>query len=257
MTIKSLIRTLFDNTGIYIGKRPRFKGKANFSIDGLHYGYSFPSANYAPWQGDAEFMNIYTAIKSNTLVDIYRCYELWQLVHKMNSLDPKAAILEVGVWRGGTAGIMSQRLALLRSNATIYLADTFTGVAKAGSNDSFYSGGEHSDTSQQIVEDLLKNKSRYPHYKILKGIFPDDTAHEISSSEQFGICHIDVDVYDSAKDILEWVWEKMIIGGVVVFDDYGFHSCTGVTKLVEGYRAYPDRQVIHNLNGHAIMIKLK
>ena len=43
----------------------------------------------------------------------------------------------------------------------------------------------------------------------------------------------------------------------VVFDDYGFHSCTGVTKLVEEYRSHADRQIIHNLNGHAIMIKLK
>lgn len=257
MSLKKIIQTLFDNTGIYIGKRPTFKGKANFSIDGLYYGYSFPSANYTPWQGDAAFMSIYNQIKDNTLVDIYRCYELWQLVHKINSLNPDAAILEVGVWRGGTAGIMAQQLSNLKSTATLYLADTFSGVAKAGANDSFYTGGEHSDTSQQVVEDVLNNKSHYQHYRILKGIFPEDTAAQIPSGRQFGLCHIDVDVYDSAKDILEWVWDKLIPGGVVVFDDYGFHSCTGVTKLVEEYRNHPDRQVVHNLNGHALMIKLK
>lgn len=257
MTLKKIIHTLFDHTGIYMGKRPTFKGKASFSIDGLHYGFSFPSANYTPWQGDLAFMKIYNQIKYNTLVDIYRCYELWQMVHKVYTLDPEASILEVGVWRGGTAGIMAQQLAYLKSNATLYLADTFSGVAKAGTNDRFYSGGEHNDTSQQMAEDILINKSRYPNYKILKGIFPDDTAHEIPVAEKFGLCHIDVDVYDSAKDILEWIWNKLIPGGVVVFDDYGFHSCTGVTKLVEEYRNYPDRQIIHNLNGHALMIKLK
>ncbi len=257
MILKKIIRSVFNNTGIYIGKRPTFKGRANFSIDGLHYGFCFPSANYTPWQGDPDFLNIYHQIKDNTLVDIYRCHELWQLVHKLNTLYPNAAILEVGVWRGGTAGIMSQQLTNLKSTATLYLADTFSGVAKAGVNDSFYKGGEHNDTSQYMVEDVLKNKSKYLNYKILKGIFPDDTAHQIPADEQFGICHIDVDVYESAKDILEWVWKKLIPGGVVVFDDYGFHSCTGVTKLVEEYRYYPDRQIIHNLNGHAVMIKLK
>jgi O-methyltransferase len=256
MLLKKIQLSLFNNTGIYIGKSPTWKGKANFSIDGFHYGLSFPSANYAPWQGDEAFMKIYTQIKSNTLVDIYRCYELWQLVKKACSLNPAAAVLEVGVWRGGTAGIMAQQLSDQKSTATLYLADTFTGVAKAGANDSFYTGGEHSDTSQQVVEDVLKNKSQYPHYMILKGIFPEDTAHEIKPGEQFGLCHIDVDVYDSAKDILEWVWKKLIPGGIVVFDDYGFHSCTGVTKLVDEYRNYSDRQIIHNLNGHAIMIKL-
>ncbi len=257
MIIKKIVKTLFNNTGIYIGKRPTYRGKANFSIDGLHYGYSFPSSNYTPWQGDEAFMKIYVQIKNNTLVDIYRCYELWQLIQKSHSLDPNAAILEVGVWRGGTAGIMARQLSNVASKATLYLADTFSGVAKAGANDSFYTGGEHSDTSQYIVEDVLKNKSQYPYYKILKGIFPEDTADKISVHELFGLCHIDVDVYESAKDILEWVWNKLIPGGVVVFDDYGFHSCTGVTKLVEEYRNHSDRQIIHNLNGHAIMIKLK
>ena len=254
--MKKIIRALFHNTGIYIGKRPVHKGKANFSIDGLHYGFSFPQANYAPWLGDMAFLNIYEQIKNNTLVDIYRCYELWQLVNKTYLLNPSAAILEVGVWRGGTAGIMSQRLAILKSTATIYLADTFSGVAKAGEKDAFYTGGEHNDTSQQIVEDLLQHKSGYPNYKILKGIFPDDTAQLIPAGELFGICHIDVDVYSSAKDILEWVWDKIIPGGVVVFDDYGFHTCTGVTRLVEEYSSHTDRLTIHNLNGHAIMVKL-
>lgn len=256
MSLKTILRTFFDKTGIYIGKRPTYKGSANFDIEGYHYGFSFPSANYAPWLGDEKFLGIYNQVKNNTLVDIYRCYELWHLVKQVHSLNRTAAILEVGVWRGGTAGIMSQQLANLESTATIYLADTFEGVAKAGANDPFYTGGEHSDTSQYVVEDLLKNKSRYPHFVILKGIFPEDTAAKIPLTEQFGLCHIDVDVYDSAKDILEWVWDKLIPGGVVVFDDYGFHTCTGVTKLVQEYFNYPDRQVIHNLNGHAIMIKL-
>lgn len=254
--MKKIIRALFNKTGIYIGKRPTYKGKANFNVDGLYYGFSFPQANYTPWQGDAAFLKIYEQIKNNTLVDIYRCYELWQLVSKMNTLDPAAAILEVGVWRGGTAGIMAQQLANVKSTATIYLADTFTGVAKAGKNDAFYAGGEHSDTSQAIVEDLLQHKSQYTKYTILKGIFPDDTEQLIPATEKFGLCHIDVDVYSSAKDILEWVWDKMIPGGVVVFDDYGFHTCTGVTRLVEEYTDRTDRLTIHNLNGHALMIKL-
>jgi len=40
--LKKIIRSLFDNTGIYIGKRPTYKGKANFSVDGFSYGFVFP-----------------------------------------------------------------------------------------------------------------------------------------------------------------------------------------------------------------------
>ena len=254
--IKKIITFIFNHTGIIIGKRPTYKGKGNFTVDGLYYGYAMPLANYTPWIGDPDFMSIYQQIKNNTLVDIYRCYELWQLVNKIQSLDAEAAFLEVGVWRGGTAGIMAKRLSLLKSNATLYLADTFTGVAKAGEKDAFYKGGEHQDTSLPLVEKLLNEKCGYPSYKILKGIFPEETMQLIEENEKFGLCHIDVDVYHSAKDVMEWVWNRLITGGVVVFDDYGFHTCTGVTRLVEEYRDLPDRFVIHNLNGHAIMIKL-
>ena len=112
------------------------------------------------------------------------------------------------------------------------------------------------EVSRYETVEKLMNQLDISGYHILKGIFPDVNADQVAD-QKFKICHIDVDVYDSAKDILEWVWDKLIPGGVVVFDDYGFHSCTGVTKLVDGYRNHADRQIIHNLNGHAIMIKLK
>ena len=43
--------------------------------------------------------------------------------------------------------------------------------------------------------------------------------------------------------------------GFVVFDDYGFDVCGGITQLVNEMLTEPDRIVIHNLNGHAIVIK--
>src|SRR5438045_1746596 len=39
-----------------------------------------PWATYAPWNADSDFIATYNAIKSHTLVDLYRCWELWTLV---------------------------------------------------------------------------------------------------------------------------------------------------------------------------------
>jgi O-methyltransferase len=64
-----------------------------------------------------------------------------------------------------------------------------------------------------------------------------------------------VDVFDSAKGVAEWVWRRLIVGGVVVFDDYGFQSCDGVTAFVNEMKLWPDCIIVHNLNGHAIAIK--
>ena len=48
----------------------------------------------------------------------------------------------------------------------------------------------------------------------------------------------------------------MVPGGIIVYDDFGFSSADGVTKYVEEQRQFSDRLVIHNLNGHAVVIKL-
>lgn len=231
------------------------KSKMNFAVNNFQYEVITPFANYAPWLKDVEFQSIYEKIKGNTLVDFYRCFEIWQLVEEVHTLDKSAGFLEVGVWKGGTAGIIGRKLALLGSTVPFYLADTFTGIVKASEKDEFYKGGEHADTTIAMVEDLMKGV--YNNYNILTGIFPNDKAMKISLNEIFGLCHIDVDVYQSAKDIVEWVWDRLIVGGMIVFDDYGFHTTTGVTTLVNELRNMPDRVVIYNLNGHAIVVKIK
>jgi len=253
--VQKVFNTIFSKTGFHVVKRPRYNGSTQFKIDDFQYGVAKPAANYAPWLGDAEFKAEYDLIRNNTLVDIYRCFELWEIVEKVQKFDNTASLLEVGVWKGGTAAIIGKKLALLKSKSTFYIADTFAGVAKATDKDKFYTGGEHADTSQEIVETLLKGK--YDKYKVLKGIFPDDTQHLVPAGEKFGFCHIDVDVYESAKDIVDWIWDRLIVGGVIVYDDYGFHTCNGITSYVNDQKGMDDRFVIHNLNGHAIVIKLK
>jgi O-methyltransferase len=208
-----------------------------------------PKSTLSPWLNDEDFIKTYSAIKTNTLVDIYRCFELWQISRRLR--NNMAGIIEVGVWRGGTATLLAKAN---NDSSTIYLCDTFEGVAKAGENDNQYKGGEHADTSIEIVTTLLSEQN-LSNYKILKGIFPDENSEGIES-EKFKICHIDVDVYQSAKDVFNWVWNKMIVGGVVVFDDYGFAACAGITQLVhELADSTPNAFFIHNINGHGLLIK--
>jgi len=91
---------------------------------------------------------------------------------------------------------------------------------------------------------------------LLQGIFPDATGHLIEN-EKFCLCHIDVDAYISAKDIVTWLWPRMVIGGVIVFNDYGFPLTKGITLLVNEYLQREDAVRIHNLNGHGIIVKIK
>ena len=228
-----------------------FKKPVSISNNKIPYERVVPYATYAPWVADNDFDSVYETIRDNTLVDKYRCFELWQLIKESSKLE--GAIIEIGVWRGGTGCLIAKQAEICDIKSTVYLCDTFTGVVKAGENDSQYKGGEHADTSKNIVEALMI-KLHLTNVKILKGIFPDET-QELVKDDKFSFCHIDVDVYKSARDIVEWIWQKMPVGGIIVFDDYGFTGCDGVTKFVNEERNKNDRIVIHNLNGHGIIIK--
>ncbi|MFA6980567.1 MAG: TylF/MycF/NovP-related O-methyltransferase [Ignavibacteriaceae bacterium] len=210
-----------------------------------------PWATYCPWEGNEEFLTIYNIIKEFSLVDIYRCYELWQLIRQTNNLA--LPIIEIGVWRGGTGAILA-KAAEKESVSKVYLCDTFAGVVKAGCSDTNYKGGEHSNTSVKIVNKLFKKLS-ISNSVIVKGIFPEESS-KIIKNKIFRFCHIDVDTYDSSKDIFEFIWPKICIGGLVVFDDYGFWGCEGVTKYVNSLQL-SNGILIYNLNGHALIIKTK
>ncbi len=224
----------------------------NFQVDSSKFSIIIPEWMYSPWLADEKFQKVWPGLRENTRVDEYKGYSLWKLVEQVKHL--KGDLLEVGVWRGGSGCLLAYKCQQENIDAKIYLCDTYEGVVKAGEKDHFWNGGEVSDTSVEIVEELIK-KLNLKNCQILKGIFPEDTGHSLAD-KKFRMCHIDVDVYLSAKDTLDWVWRKLAVGGVIVFDDYGHVQCDGITELVEEESKKADRLVIHNLAGHAIMIKV-
>ncbi len=207
---------------------------------------------YCPWNIDHKFIESYEFFRSFTLLDIYRCYELWKTVEQTAKLS--GDIIEIGVYRGGSGLLMAKNAKLCGIPCTVYLCDTFNGVVKAGEHDFTYKGGEFSDTSESTVE-MTTKQACLNNVKILKGVFPDETGFRIAD-RKFRLCHIDVDVYQSAHDILEWIWPRMVHGGVIIYDDYASEECKGITKHVEEQMGLEDRLVFYNLNGHAIMVKL-
>jgi O-methyltransferase len=209
-----------------------------------------PIATYSPWILDQEFQAVYQAVRHSTLVDLYRCYEVWSLARQLDEIQ--GDFLEVGVWRGGTGALLALAAMKGTSQKQVYLADTFEGVVKAGPDDPGYMGGEHSDTSADLVRQMLQSLGLI-NTTVLVGTFPEETGH--LGPSRISLLHCDVDVYQSSKDVVGWALPRMPSGGIILFDDYGFYGCEGVTKFV--HELVQDKQFtfLHNLNGHAILVK--
>jgi O-methyltransferase len=219
-------------------------------VEGFPHGQVIPRATYSPWRSNAAFMALLEAVSDATLVDRYRLFELYSLMQQMRGLP--GDVLEVGVWRGGSAAILGAAGgASLPSK--LWLADTFSGVPNTkGGRDPLYRGGEHADCSADAVHSLL-TRCGVTNFELLVGRFPEDTGARIGHC-RFKFAHIDVDTYESAAGVFRWVWPRMAMGSVIVFDDYGFWGCEGVTAFVNQLSA-AGLLMVHNLNGHAVVFK--
>jgi O-methyltransferase len=246
-SVKSTLKNLARNYGVHVRYMPRLINK------GPEYEVVLPGATYSPWNLDEAFKTAYSRVQHATLVDKYRCFELWRLVEQCAKLEG-GALIEIGVWRGGTAALIAIQAKNLGLRDKVYACDTFSGVVKAGAEDPNYLGGEHADTSQRSVEELFYDTLNLDNIEVLTGIFPEETGGQVENLK-FRFCHIDVDVYQSAKDVTEWIWERLVPGGIAVYDDYGWDTTPGIARYVDSQLQLKDRTVLHNLNGHAIVIK--
>ena len=239
---KQKLRKLVESSGYVVAKT---------HVPAVGHQRAYPYATYAPWLADTDFLKCYESVRSHTLVDRYRCWEIWELLKESAKLE-RGDCIEIGVWRGGTGCLIARRIQILSLRAKVFLCDTFSGVVKAGNFDAQYTGGEHADTTESTVRNLAERLN--VGVQILRGVFPEQTGRGIED-RMFRFCHIDVDVYQSARDTTEWIWPRLLPRGIVVYDDYGFQGCDGVRKFVDEWREATDCVFLHNLNGHAVMVK--
>lgn len=244
--VKELVEGLYTRLSILKGN------SEDLEVDRL-------SAEYLLGKFGADYFlsETYAKVSKNTMMSLPWLTDLYVMVEYVSTLT-SGSLLEVGAWRGGSGGLMALQARNLSVLDPIYICDTFKGVVKAGEEDTVYTGGEHFDTSLRTVQSLIYDKLGLDKdVRILKGIFPDDTGEMIPQEEKFRFCHIDVDVYESAKGVLEWVWPRMVLGGVVLYDDYGHGITPGVRKHVDEHSEDKDKVIFTSPYMRAIMVKLE
>jgi len=160
-----------------------------------------------------------------------RLYILWQAVRNVYSLQLPSA--EVGSYRGGSAFFLARAFKeFLGRELPLHVIDTFEGHPDKITQefDNQHAEGYFSDTSVEAVQDYL---SCFSKVIVHKGEFTS-VVKDISINK-YGFVHIDVDIYQSILDCLNYFGKRIAEGGVIVVDDYGTVSCPGVERAVKEY----------------------
>jgi hypothetical protein len=94
--------------------------------------------------------------------------------------------------------------------------------------------------SEQYVKDLLND---YINCRIYKGIFPADTGSYVKN-KMFKLVHLDVDIYMSYKNSLDFFYPRMIKNGIVIMDDYRLKFCFGAKKAIDEFMSNKPEKLI-------------
>lgn len=174
-------------------------------------------------------------------------------------IDLPGEVCEVGVWRGAIGIVFGE----IFKNKKIYMFDTFDGISYHNEQfDNVHRKGDfgreskHSAVDYAEFEEVKNILSIYSNISLHKGIFPVETS-DIIKNERFCLVHVDVDIYQSYKDCLEFFYPKMVEGGLILLDDYAISTCEGATIAVDNFCKENNIKIHSYSSGDGLQFYLK
>lgn len=150
---------------------------------------------------------------------------------------------EVGSFMGGSAKLICEA----KGDRDLFLFDTFKGLPSPEKIDLKYGRGFFNGSRDFVSHYLLS----YQNINVIKGIFPE-TAGTIAD-HTFAFVHLDVDLYKSTLDCLEFFYPRIAPGGIILIHDY--RHAEGVTLAVDNFFANKFEPVITLVGRYGLIIK--
>ncbi len=166
-----------------------------------------------------------------------RLESIQMLLQRVNHLE--GYIAEVGCYKGGTGYYLNK----FSNGKKVYLFDTFEGIPMQGELDPHPVG----DFNDNPFEEVKGYFSDSPNVTVVKGVFPNSAKDVINETDKFCFVHLDADQYESTKNALEFFYPKMVVGGIIVCDDWQWltGATTAIIEFFESKKERPAATVMH------------
>jgi len=173
---------------------------------------------------------------AHTMIGIKRLDNLHKSLDYIRESNIDGDLLETGVWRGGACIFMKYYCDLYKMNKKVILSDSFEGLPKPeipqDVNDNHY-------TIDFLKVSLDEVKNNFKLYKVLdekvifiKGWF-SETLPNNPDIKKISLLRMDGDMYKSTMDVFNSCYDKLVIKGVLIIDDYCLPNCV---KAVYDFR---------------------
>ena len=200
------------------------------------------------WNEEGDFDHMFRIVGVRTLVDKVRLFILYQLAQYASLIQGDVA--ELGVYKGGSAKLISLVFNRKALEKRVFLFDTFSGMPQTDPDKDLHSQGDFGDTSMEDVQMFLKDCN---NITLLKGHFAK--TFDAVADYRFCYVHVDCDIYGSVTECCRFFYPRLSPGGVMIFDDYGFISCPGAKLAVDEFFSDKREPLVYLPTGQCLMFK--
>lgn len=199
---------------------------------------------------EPDFLAMADQCKAYTQTTMERMYALHKSVAHITRNNIPGAIVECGVWRGGS--MMMSAYSLLALNVhdrPLYLYDTYEGQPEPSDVDRDIWGNAQRQGWQRFVKDGVYTGERPPIDEVrenlrktgydesriilIKGKVEDTLPAQLPGP--IAILRLDTDWYESVAHTFTHLYPLLSHGGVLIVDDYG--HLEGARKATDEYMA--------------------
>ena len=205
---------------------------------------------------DDDLKGLFERVRDYTMTTPERVGSLRDAVRYVVGAGVPGAIVECGVWRGGSMMAVALTLRDLGvDDRDLYMYDTWTGMPDPGEEDVDV-WGVSATVRQAQYREMLDSGATVPTTlqqlpfeevrRVLLGTgYPEERMHFVHglveetipgvAPDEIAILRLDTDYYSSTRHELEHLYPRVADGGVLIIDDYG--RWQGARKAVDEYVA--------------------
>ncbi|HJO76406.1 MAG: class I SAM-dependent methyltransferase [Pelagibacteraceae bacterium] len=212
------------------------------------------------WKETYKIVNPSKSLDLNNMLTAIRINKSFYLCkYFIFAKDLKGDFLECGVLKGFSSY-------LLRSLEDQLFKDTINNYFLI---DSFEGLSDFLDEDKSLNPDIIQNKkgdlkaniedvkvlfNQFKNVNIIKGWIPK-VFESLDEKNKYKFVHIDVDLYQPTFDSLNYIYDKIVEGGILITDDYRSPSFPGNQKAWEKYFNSKNIRSLSLPSGQAVVIK--
>jgi hypothetical protein len=180
----------------------------------------------------------YARVQPYTMTSPERILSLRYAIHYLARRGIVGAIVECGVWKGGSA--IAALLACEECHwptPDVWLYDTFNGMTRSLEGEAYGVDGhplEQGDLACSL-HTVRANIQRFYAGPVRYVRGPVESTIPAKVPDQIALLRLDTDWYRSTKHELTHLFPRVVVGGVVIIDDYGHWE--GARHAVDEYWA--------------------